>query len=636
MGTRFFSRLDTALRPFITRSLRGPRLRRTVVAAALLACFAALTGLWLAWGEGELERETRVALDLEPPRWEIEQRDLTRLAFGDRRAAELERSRAELARALERGERMTENDLYALDTSVLATAELTYATGTPEELLTPNDRDLQRQVTALLERHAKVFPNVTYSRDGALVDGSLWQDPNQRERLARLVQQQGLYTVRRYHSPLGPAGAARMVGLVAGGFLFLIVFVAGPAAAAATMAHESHERTIVPLTGTSLSARALALGLTAGSVTRATLLGAALIPLILVGALAPGGHLVPTLGLLVVLGAGGALAVGLAALLGLAAGAQRPPALVTAGLFVPLSFGAAVGWAIGVDLHRSVVGVVALLPQAAAAHLLRESFFPAMRVPASHAPLTDAGIAAVTVTALVLGALSLRALARWIAARSTPLLRRAEALVGVAVLTISADLAVLWPTRIDPAVFDPGSEVVVRGIHAASALGAFALIAGPCLLLLMTRVPRREHPQGGAPLSARTLATDALLLLAAPLLALLLAAAPAWPSASSVALAVPHLLWALAVGALIAIHLVARPPRWWAIIALGATAVLVCVEYVFATVTLTEYASRPLATTPFLIWGELSPGLGLIQAAYLVLVPAALLWRLRTARARPT
>ena len=56
MGTRLFFRLDTALRPFVTRSLRGPRLRRTVVAAALLACFATLTGLWLAWGEGELER----------------------------------------------------------------------------------------------------------------------------------------------------------------------------------------------------------------------------------------------------------------------------------------------------------------------------------------------------------------------------------------------------------------------------------------------------------------------------------------------------------------------------------------------------------------------------------------------------
>ena len=59
------SELRAAARPFVARSLRGPRLKRSLALSALLALVTCVLGAWLALGDGEVERGTRQSLRLD-------------------------------------------------------------------------------------------------------------------------------------------------------------------------------------------------------------------------------------------------------------------------------------------------------------------------------------------------------------------------------------------------------------------------------------------------------------------------------------------------------------------------------------------------------------------------------------------
>ena len=64
--------LRAACLPFVTRTFRGTRWRRTLVLTTVLALLSGLIGTWLAQGHGGFEREVRQELRIEPRIWERE------------------------------------------------------------------------------------------------------------------------------------------------------------------------------------------------------------------------------------------------------------------------------------------------------------------------------------------------------------------------------------------------------------------------------------------------------------------------------------------------------------------------------------------------------------------------------------
>ena len=77
---QFVSTLRAAAHPFVHRVFRGRRLRKYTAISGVLGLLSVLMGVWLAFGNGEIEHETRIELELEQSYWDRSAQTFTYVA----------------------------------------------------------------------------------------------------------------------------------------------------------------------------------------------------------------------------------------------------------------------------------------------------------------------------------------------------------------------------------------------------------------------------------------------------------------------------------------------------------------------------------------------------------------------------
>lgn len=602
--------LHAASLPFVTRALRGGRKLRYSAVALLLALLSVLLGAWLALGDGPLEHELRVGFKLERPRHVQEQLEFKIFASDvydqrELRGAVTELSRDLNLRAMARGDfipegypqhqvysRITEAiDLLARDRSPLQTID-----------------DVRAE--ALLA--SKGIPSKGFTRGW-----NSWNDAELAEQMNHIIAAELRPAVVLYSSPLTTTDALRVIGLVAGALMMLLLMVFAPVLAGTQMAQEVHDNTLQPLTGTALSARELVLGMTLGPAAVIALLAAPQAVVLLAAALAVG-HVLPALGLLAVCLIGGAFLTALAQLLGLALGRQRNAGMLGVAMLAvltPLTF---VGAIMAIELHQRALGMLALLPQAAASHLLLEGFLPAgtgLRAGGlSPEQITSTMVSVVvgTLGMLCFAWLGLKALERRVGELAPSALRRGEALVGAFVSSVLVTIANPWNDR----SYNPGDFYLVN----------FGLVLVPLTVLLMMRVPQAE-----APTAMRRIPVGSLLAEFTVAVAVFFAISVGCMgvqhlSVLSSPVALAYLVWTIAVAGLLAIRVAALPMSLLAKLWAGLCTIGLLVSFVHTH----EWARHPHSEpSKIFAFSEVSPVLGVIQALLVVLIPVLLLRALK-------
>jgi hypothetical protein len=602
--------LHAASLPFVARTFRGGRKLRYAALSLLLALISCVLGVWLALGSGRLEHELRVGFGLERPKYVQESVDF-RIFVEDprelpaiRRAVEDMRTPEALARLLLPGADGPPGHWQvasALEGAVDVVAFAATASTDDPEL-----RDLQLRARALQQR----LRLPTDSPGRAYMS---WHEPDDVTRIRNVVLSELRPEVGEYASPLRPIDAVRVTGLIAGGVVLLMLMLFAPVIAGTQMAQEVHENTLQPLTGTALSARELVVGMSVGPYAAVALLAAPQALLLLAAALAAG-HALPALGMLAVAAAGGMFLTMLAQLVGLALGRQRTPGIIGVallGVLVPLSM---FGLALAVDLPSRATGMLALLPQAAASHMLLEGFIPAgtwMRAPGVDVADLQTAVAVGALGMLCFAGLGLRALERRVGDLAPTALNRGEALLGALVSVVLIHLANPWRD-----LYDPGQFYLLN----------FGIALVPLATLLMMRVP-----QGDTPLALRRIPVAALLGEFAAGVALSFAVSFAYMGLARFTLlgspvALFYFAWTVLVAGLLTIRVAALPmtlaAKLWAFVCAVGLAV--------AFVHCADWAHHPRQDLQHVLeFARVSPLLGVVQAALLVVIPASLLRALR-------
>lgn len=597
--------IRSAARPFVARALRGPRGRRLLGLSVLLAALSAVLGTWLALGTGEFERELRVGLDLEQSRHVQEERRFALIADSAEEAAAL---RAEVARRLA-GQPMEYDDAGYRVSGALDAAESRLRRAAYGEA-PRHHRALQRDAILAFEAWTKGHV------DAASIHGAPdynWYDAGEVAALRAVVDRTMSPRVEEYASPLAPIDALRMTGVLAGGALLLLLLLAAPVLAGTQMAQETHENTLQPLAGSALRAGELALGLTAGPLAVIGVLAAPQL-LLLLAAAAVVGHLGAALALVAVVLAGGAFLVMLGQLAGLALGKVRSPGLVGGGLAAILGVLGGVGVALAAELSHRTAGTLALLPQAAASHSLAQAFGLGDADRGFGAELdTTVPVVVGAVGMLTLAYLGLRALARRVGNTSLVSLRRGEALVGAVVAMVLVTTA------------NPPHEWRAEEFYLLN----LGLLSIPLAILLMMRAPTGDVPPAMRRTPVGSLVGEFVgwaglyLLLAA----MLVGDATMWLFWNPLALL--YAGWFLVVAALLALRVAVAPmtfaSRLWA----GVSAAMLAIAF-GQMVMWARPGEELFHRDPHLfVFTELSPLLGLVQAALTVAVPWTLLRALR-------
>jgi hypothetical protein len=594
------SNLKAACLPFVTRSLRRGRLRRTALLSVVLAALSIMLGTCLALGSGAMEREIRVGLDLEPNDWERGRAEFVVVAYDqdEHEMLELEKERILSTRHEDTWGRIQ----WRIDEGA---ATLRAATSQPSPRAYVG---LHARASALLVDRAYL---TSPDRRGD-TDAFSWNRPADVSRLRAVVDARLVPTIERYSSPLGTMDAVRLSGLIAGGALAVFLLVLGPMLVGMQLAQEVHENTLMPLTGTSLSSRQLAIGLCSGPLAVVGILAVPQILLVLAAA-SIAGYVTAALGLLVIGLVGCALLTTICMLLALSLGRTRTPGVVGISLLALLSGMLAIGLGIGATLEDDTAGLVAMFPQVGIFHLWREAFAPAGNMGAWDAMFTDLSLAFGTVGFVVLASLGLRAVERRIALRPGPSLGRWEALVGATTAIVLTSFAVSEHLRDGEAFY----------------LITLALMAVPLSALLMSRVPLGDVPASLRVIPLRSLLAGLVTYLLIHLaVTTVLVGGPAELHLLAHPVVLLHLGWAVLVAALLSVRVVAVPMKIASMAWAGLCALLVVISYVHACVWASEHAyafhSRPV----FALW-EASPLLGLLQVGLMVWVPYSLIRTLR-------
>ncbi len=607
-------KLHAAALPFVSRALRGGRKLRYSAVALLLALLSVILGAWLALGDGPLEHELRVGFKLEHPR---HVQELLRYKIFAEDEYDLHDLRAAADRLsddatlLRIAEGRFEPSGYAEHRVHERMTEALSLVAHDPALLHAVDPALHDAWEALRARHG--LPQRPFIRGYVA-----WTNDLLAEQLRTIIANDLRPELTLYRSPLTAADALRVIGLVAGAMMMLLLMLFAPVIAGTQMAQEVHDNTLQPLTGTALSARELVLGLSLGPAAVVALLAAPQLILFLAAALAVG-QVLPALGLLAAALAASAFLTALAQLAGLALGRQRSPsmlAMALTGVLVPLTFAGAL---LALQLPARALGVLALLPQAAASHLLLESFIPAGTVMRANnvGPelLGDAMFAVLVNTAgmLCFAYLGLRALERRVGELAPSALSRGEALIGALVSAVLITIANPWT---EARHRDPGEFYLIN-------LG-IALV--PFSLLLMLRVPQAETPT-----ALRRIPVAALLAEFAVGVLVFLAVSTACMGlehlhvfTSPVALA--YFAWTITVAGLLTIRVAALPMSLLAKIWAGVCVLALGVSFLHTA----EWAHHPQSdASKILGFSTVSPLLGLIQAVMLVVIPVVLLRAIR-------
>lgn len=469
------SRLRTAALPFVARSLRGARARRTAVLALVLAVLSVAAGLALARGAGPLERAARVGLDLEAPR-HLQEFTSFSLVVDDEVTYELAlREQAALRESRTRDDPNTPRlrlPLFAPRMEQAGRMLVGASRAACDEACMKAHGELVERARRESPRLAGGFGHAARSFD--------WDDRNHVAALTAVLDAEMIPNVVRYASPLDSAASIAVTGAVAALVLMVLLVVVGPVMVGIAVASEVHENTLLPLSGTALGSREIALGLTAGALAP-ILLTALPLAIVTVGACIATGTVASTLvffGLLLL--SAWALSM-LALVVGLHGGRKRGPGAIGIALLALLGSWAFVGVPLGLtDVGRGELAAMTVLPSGAMVHALAEGLLAGLGHPRSNviAVRLPWHILAGAAAMLVVGALAMLAAERRVPGRFVPALRRVEALAGAAVLS---GLTLL-------AAYD------VAGWKAlAASLGAVTM---PFMVLLMARVPTGNAPAG--------------------------------------------------------------------------------------------------------------------------------------------
>lgn len=542
------SEIRAACLPFVTRSLRGPRLRRMVVLTTVLGLFAFVAGLWLAQSSGSLARELRREARLERHIGDRQRAELTVLAVDEwqLRAAEKERGELLAGRA--------PSDMYDGGVVRQLAAEAWFAVSwaaSGEGDAARLDPELRTRAAAAVAAHPRLAP-------GGHIEPSLAQkDPAWIElALARDL----VPDVQPYASPLGMLDTVRIEGLIAGGVLGVLWLLVLPLLVAVQIATEVHDNTLQPLTGTALTTRQLLLGMVAGPAAVVGLIAAPHAAMFVLATVLAGLP-VAGLGFLLALACASALLTAIAQLVGAGLGKRRTPGMIAVAVLVATGCLGLVGLVAGLDVSRSTLGIVATLPPAGAVHLLNATFLPVHGLSAAAALGLDARIVAASLGFCVLAAVSQLAIERRVGASNRGLLRRHEALLAAVVLVGLALVAM------PPSLDDFG------GLYLAS----LAILVGPLQLLLMARVPTGDVPPTLRTLPVARLFGEYAVVLGLHMLAVL-AIADAPDVRQFAVAAVVHVGWALGVAGLVSVRGVAAPVGLASKVWLGVCLVCAMIE----------------------------------------------------------
>jgi hypothetical protein len=600
------ARLRIAALPFVTRSLRGGRSRRLWVLAFVLAIATSLVGGWLALGSGELERGIREDLRLEQRRYEREMREFVVIVPDDDLA--WRRATGELREA-EEGGLVRRYDSVVSERTWMARSVLNEAVATADHarLHDPELRELAVRARALVdELHEPVVEPMGRAR---LFD---WNDRNKVELLRNIVERRAIPGVERYASPLGLADAVRIVGFFACGMLLVLVIVVGPVLTGIAIAQEAHENTLQPVAGTALSARQIAGGLVLGALAPVAIVAAPQAAIVTLAGVLAGN--VGTLAAFAALLVACAWAITMLALaVGLFAGRRRGSGAIAITLLAGLAVWLCAGIPLGFEpIGRTSAAIATLLPSGGLVWCMRETFLGPLSFARFEQVPLDGPLVAAACASLVVGALALRAAERRVVGRFVAPLHRGEVLLGSAVLSALTVFA-LWQKDVDGALF-----------------ASLAVMVMPMQVLLMSRVP-----VGDAPAGFGTVRLGGLLREFAGFVGIHFALALVihGPDVLDKLVGLPaiHVVWALAIAPLVAIRIVVGAPRLVASVWAGFAFVLAIVEYFSGVAQL--FSSRHEELFP--IW-RVSPLLGILHVALLVLVPWTLVRGIRRAGGRAT
>lgn len=632
---KLLDKLPAFALPFVTRSLRGSRAKRYLVFSAVLTGMTMIIGLWIALGAGDFEREMRTSLDFETPMYERERDELTVLAMDAWQQRDYEESRAVLEREGLAG--LAGHNTY---TSTAGTALLTAAVALEKPAYGEQHRALQLQLRTLLERRAPELLEVRkeayhaadedypgsepyYDYDEAFSlsygfyvghDYFEWTDPEAVARMQTLVERDGIPEIEVYSSPLGLEHALGIAGMLAGFILMAVGTVLAPILVAVQQAQERNENTLMPLTATALNPRELALGLSAGPIAVALIFVVPQLGVFALGALAMG-YVVPALGFLGVLtGASVLLTLG-AQLVGDLVGTKRTPGIVGIALMVlavaTWSFGATLGME-AYDYDHDIAGLAALLPHAGLTGFYLTTWYGGGSSSDYFylAALANAG------GCLVAAHLVLSALSKRIAGRSGPLLTRGQAVVGALTFIVLANLAMPLDAEIEM------RQYIGLGI-----------LSVPFIVLLMARVPLgdtapklRSVPV--MPLLGELGAWSAAQFILIPLVYVgLFSPELHWDLEVFHPVGLVWLTWSIAVTGLIAIRLASAPNKILSNVWLAFCAMTVVIAFIHAVLWgVGEFND----IDEVFAMAELSPVLGLLQAALAVWIPISLVRQLRS------
>jgi hypothetical protein len=575
-------RLRFAARPFVTRSLRGPRGRRAVAVAIVLAICSGLAGLWIALGSGQFEHGVRRKLGLEPS---MHQRELDEFMVFCHDDVDCRRIERELENT---------GEGFAMRLDGIALAQSAVAMHGP--LVVPADEHapLYGRARAALEGR----PSTTGAtpRRGAFD----WKDADDRALLRVVLDAEFRPAVVRYASPLGLSDGIALVGFFAVAMLVLLGTVVGPVMVGIAFAQESHENTLQPVAGTALSPRAIALGMMAGALAPVAIVTVPQLAIAVLSASTSGNPLVFAGFVALLLPCAWALAC-LSAVVGLYAGRRRGPGLVGIALLAGAGTWALAGTSIGFQaLGHVEAALVTMLPSGGLVLAAREAFLGGAEV--RHGTLAigpEWRLFAAAIGAIVVGVLALLAAERRIPGRIAAPLRRIEAMFGSAVLSALTLLA-----------FSQERPTAV-------VLATLAMMVMPMQLLVMGRVPQGDTPGVRPPVNALRLLGEFASFVALHFALALVIVGPDFVEPLLPATA--HLGWALGVAALASLRSVVAPMRLPATLWAGFSFVAAIVTFTTGVAIVTEHGHSPMfALMP------LSPWLGAVQVALTVAIPVTL------------
>ena len=587
---KILSQFQAASLPFVSRMFRGNRLRRYAAVSGVLGLIAVLLGTWLAFGGGELERETRVELGMEQHvrtrsylTYTVIYDDYDRYAFG------LEQRDRLLAEGLD-------HETFGEVRSDAEDGRRTVARAARTPNVPASYADLQAAAVELDRR----FPY-----EGALNPANYhlpWSHPDEVERLRAIVDAELVPSVEYYSSPLGLRDGLKLVGLVAGGFALMILLIGAPLAAGAQIAQEAHENTLQPLLGTRLAPRSLVVGLTAGPLAAAGVFAAPQLALYAMSALIAGDP-IDALGFFAVTFAAAILITMITQLLGYGMGRKWASGLVGTVLTGLLSASMIAAVGVGTTIQNETVGLVSILPQSGSVHLLVETFLPQARLYTDEALLLDARMCFAAIAFIVLSAITVLALQRRITGKTQPALTRFEA--GIAAVTLTLMAVSAMPE------FGRSDAVAVYFV-------SLALLIIPFQVLLMGRVPTGDGPAAlrNIPLTNLLAEFAGWIAMHAVVAFCVLQGNLAFSLGGTF-----YLAWALFVACLCAVRVSAIPIKllsglYVCFAMFGAT-----MAFAFGGVMFAESKHGPEI---FFALFEASPILGFVQLGLTVLIPWAL------------